>query len=505
MSSRHHRQRPRDAKQDHKEASGLPLGMKGYKKIFLPELPIIDLNSGSNISNIRDAIVQYCQREVGPISQMLIDGHYKAPATATFDAIEVAADPTGVRKDQAAARLKRADIENEKYELSKLKLHGILSGMCTRELEDRIKQHRDSRAELARKRDVPALKTDYFSTLPAEKAPQPEHIKDSQCPLDLWNCIIHVTTAKTIGNTKVDQNNLIINFANLRQRKDESIHDFQSRLKNMLASFKAIGLEEPKEEMVAMRFLHGLDDSRYSTLKIYLGNEASQDRDLYQVTLQGAVAQATKWLVQGNKAAPIQPPQQPISAFVAEKKPSKGGKKTNISEKKTGGKYESNVETCDFCNNKGHSMKTCHKFEAAQKVAKASTAEKVKKFGQDKKPFPMVTGAMLATCDSDSECDTPLHKNTYHVISLLAGQSSQLNPYEVILDTGANGSIVHNKDLLHDVHRQASLTFGGLAGSLVTNKQGRIRDLCEAHYHANSPANIISFSQLREEIGRAHV
>ena len=66
------------------------------------------------------------------------------------------------------------------------------------------------------------------------------------------------------------------------------------------------------------------------------------------------------------------------------------------------------------------------------------------------------------------------------------------------LDTGANGSIVRNRNLLHGITREAPLTFGGIGGSLTTTRRGCIRDLCQAYYHPESPANIISFSQLQE-------
>ena len=58
--------------------------------------------------------------------------------SATWDAAAVSADATGVLKEQASAKLKRADIENEKYEQSKPKLHGVLSGMTTRDVDERI-------------------------------------------------------------------------------------------------------------------------------------------------------------------------------------------------------------------------------------------------------------------------------------------------------------------------------------------------------------------------------
>ena len=106
----------------------------------------------------------------------------------------------------------------------------------------------------------------------------------SQCPLALWKVIVHVTTSKTIGNTKVDQDNLFINFAKIRQRPHESFDDFKNRITNMPESFDAVKLERPTQEQIAMRFFHGLDDGRYASLKMYLGNEMAYGRDLYQPT-----------------------------------------------------------------------------------------------------------------------------------------------------------------------------------------------------------------------------
>ena len=57
-----------------------------------------------------------------------------------------------------------------------------------------------------------------------------------ECPLALWKCIVHVTTTRNIGN----QNNLSINFANIRQKSGESVSDFKRRMTNLLDSFDAI-------------------------------------------------------------------------------------------------------------------------------------------------------------------------------------------------------------------------------------------------------------------------
>ena len=217
MASKQPRHHNKVAKADHKGpgvAPALPAGIKSYKKIYLPELPVIDINSGHNITSIRDALTQYCQRELGPISGIFTDLKYKAPATATFDAAAVTADTSGVLKEQASAKLKRADIENEKYELSKPKLHGLLSGMTTREVDERIVNYRNAKAiveEQIRVADGKPGETRAIFFPPDE----------SQCPLPLWKAIVHVTTSRMIGNTYVDQNNLIINFANIRQKPHE--------------------------------------------------------------------------------------------------------------------------------------------------------------------------------------------------------------------------------------------------------------------------------------------
>ena len=74
-------------------------GTKAYKKIHISELPIIDLNSGPIISQIMEAIVQYCQRELGPMAGIFIEGSYRTPATASYNLQEI-------KKEEASARIK---------------------------------------------------------------------------------------------------------------------------------------------------------------------------------------------------------------------------------------------------------------------------------------------------------------------------------------------------------------------------------------------------------------
>ena len=323
MSSRHPRQaqrapRPEAAKTAEGDTNHIP-GAKGYKKIYITELPIIDLNSGPNISHIREAIIQYCQRELGSIAGIFIEGIYSPPATASYNVEEIKADSTGLKKEEASARIKRAESDNDKYEKDKIKLHGILSGMTTREVDERVQAHRDSlrKAQSTSNFGSLSMTPTTLTTTTMSRITSPA--AELQCPLTLWKHIVHVTTTRTIANTTVDQNDLSINFANIRQRSSESVADFKRRMQNLMDSFDAIKLDRPKHEMIAMRFLHGLDDSRYGSLKVWLGNEAANGRDLYPSNLDGAASQATRWLSTNIKPVSVFPPSPSVNTFITGK------------------------------------------------------------------------------------------------------------------------------------------------------------------------------------------
>jgi hypothetical protein len=94
--------------------------VKSYKKIATRELPIIGLNDGPNFLHIRDALIQYCERELGLISGIFIDGKYRDPATVSYDLAIIEADKTGIAKDQVCAKLKRTDADSDRYEKVRL-------------------------------------------------------------------------------------------------------------------------------------------------------------------------------------------------------------------------------------------------------------------------------------------------------------------------------------------------------------------------------------------------
>ena len=101
--SRHSRPPNRDFKFGDSKDPGKTAGAKAYQKIAIPGLPKIALNDGPNILHIRDALIQYWQRELGPISGIFLEGKYRSPATASYDPAEIEADKSGIKKDLASA------------------------------------------------------------------------------------------------------------------------------------------------------------------------------------------------------------------------------------------------------------------------------------------------------------------------------------------------------------------------------------------------------------------
>jgi hypothetical protein len=92
-------------------------------------------------------------------------------------------------------------------------------------------------------------------------------------------------------------------------------------------------------------------------MKLYLGNESANGRDLYPSDLDAAATQASRWL----GAAPRSTEYHPSNAttFIVS------------SKLKTPNPNRTSEDTiCEFCARGGHTMEKCYKFEAAKKLAK---------------------------------------------------------------------------------------------------------------------------------------
>ena len=115
-----------------------------FKKINPPELPVIDINCGGNLSHIKNSQVVYCQKELGPISRIFTEGQYQAEIVIHYDESSLTKenDPLGIKLARIIAKMKQADSDNDAYEKSKGKLYGIISSMTTKEVDEKLSIHK---------------------------------------------------------------------------------------------------------------------------------------------------------------------------------------------------------------------------------------------------------------------------------------------------------------------------------------------------------------------------
>jgi hypothetical protein len=88
--------------------------------------------------------VAYCQKELGPISTIFTEGRYQDEIVVTYDPASLSEtnDPLGINKARVIGQVKQADIDNLAYEKSMPNLHGILTSMTAKEVDEKQSIHR---------------------------------------------------------------------------------------------------------------------------------------------------------------------------------------------------------------------------------------------------------------------------------------------------------------------------------------------------------------------------
>ena len=121
------------------------------KKIHPEFLPVIGHNSGNSIIQIRDALITYCQREIGPISKMFTAGKFDPPPDIVFDPkdFSAASDPSGILEAKILNQMKTRDSELVSFNRSKLRLFGIISSMMSKEMDEKIRSFSTDKANAA--------------------------------------------------------------------------------------------------------------------------------------------------------------------------------------------------------------------------------------------------------------------------------------------------------------------------------------------------------------------
>ena len=197
-------------------------------------------------------------------------------------------------------------------------------------------------------------------------------------------------------------------------------------------------------------------------------------------------------------------------------KPTKRRERTKIRGKKESKsvdvKTNDNMKTCAYCNKAGHNILKCFKLIKDQASAKADGNLDTKKgivaptiTRQDEiveentgfSSFPAVariTGTFSAFPIYFREISDTTKA------ALAFGAKKNIDKNSLLVDTGASFSIVKDYGLMSELKSCSPVTFDGLQGTLTVNQSGSLLGICQAYYHPDAVANIISFSKV-EDLG----
>ena len=139
------------------------------------------------------------------------------------------ADPHKMQRDLYIELKKSAYAGFRTYVRSKEQLLGIIKSMTDKPLGEKINSMFQSQSASFAERLA------SFSAIhTAEEISRFVEMKtvNLSCPLQLWKNIVFLTTTKTAGNIRVDQDAAIRTLSGMRQRNNESLSDYQQRFIN---------------------------------------------------------------------------------------------------------------------------------------------------------------------------------------------------------------------------------------------------------------------------------
>ena len=247
---------------------------------------------------------------------------------------------------------------------------------------------------------------------------------------------------------------------------------------------------------MATTFIQGLDNSKYSDFLTYLHNELSNGRDLFPTDLASAIATASKWLISSPRG-PREASQHSAYGVLSKTKLIKRdpGPKGKIG-KSNDLKSSEDPNTCAYCHKSGHTILKCCKLikdQASAKsdgnlVTKKATAapsmarqEDIEEDITGFTSFPTIRnarGKFVAFPVSDST-----------KAALAFGGSGTLGGHQLIVDTGANMSVIMNPLMLRGIKRCNPVTFDGLHGNLEISQTGSLLGISRAYYHPEAVAS----------------
>lgn len=206
-------------------------------------------------------------------------------------------------------------------------------------------------------------------------------------PVELWKMMVATHSGSGIGTHEQEKVMIKSKFNKLYQGSDQSITDFKAVFEHCLQSLITVmQVDQSSYKMLdkdqAMKFIHKLDNARYSGFRRDLHNMVAMGSAQYPSTLLEAFTIASQYKVEASK-----PKAQSTNATMymgkGEDHHKSGSKRDKQSEKKGKDKNDDSVggknkegkgdkpkRFCKICDNEDHYTSACTRLDAAIALAK---------------------------------------------------------------------------------------------------------------------------------------
>ena len=364
---------------------------------------------------------------------------------------ELGNDPYGIHKSEFNKRMEMFLRKEEELEELKTKAYNYIKRHMSPESWEEAKQDPNWDAQDA----------------------QVELIRD---PFLLLQAIKRTHTGHRTGVNTIDVENAQNAYQNIRQLSNQSLVAYKDYFDHKVNTLGALGLQRPTEAQQAVKFIRGLDDSRYSELKQHFYNHARAGTGDYPTTLVAAYTVASNHFQKSTTRSSSYG-----VAYVASKE---NPKHSNSRHQKTPHDRKKSP-WCKFHECNDHWTSDCP--EVMKMISKLKDDDQPPKMAavakQEKKGKSWVT--ILHSDFSD--------KRRYH--------DFEPTNTDVILDTGATAAIVKERSLLKNIRKAKTIAKikGVNSEDLTTEWIGDLPNFGEAWYQPKAVANLVPFGRLEKK------
>lgn len=257
--------------------------------------------SPTNVVLFKESAYDFCCKHVGDSAQIIRTTEYYVPPEIPALAEGADADAIDAHRYETRERIKHInELRREER-----KLYSYIWCNCSKESQEQIARHplqamtRDGVLRF-QNADGAEVAADAVGAQPVME--DWENIRTSANVLSLIRRINETHIIQPVGVAIFREQMARDHLHNVKMHVSETIINYKQRFDNCVAGFASVGLEAPAQPELALRFVKGLDDSRFAQFKIERENWARNGVLDYPATVQAAYEAACTWRIQADAA-----------------------------------------------------------------------------------------------------------------------------------------------------------------------------------------------------------